>query len=211
MNARSASPTLPAKVIASFWGGPLQLGLPPVEPVPTTQKKTRVNCYTPLYQLLDQQRNLDRVPSSESEGAEFRILINAIADASDVGAGYLEELARNDPSIRLERNSLAQGETGGRNSVAGSKTGDWPKPLDPGFELLLLLRQAEALACVWHLATAAAQIETNPERASHLAALGEQMKSLQHRAVSMMRSGLPRSGTTAFMPESLFEKSLETG
>jgi hypothetical protein len=54
------------------------------------------------------------------------------------------------------------------------------------FELTLLLTQTEALSYAWHLAKVAGENESQPDRASALAGVSEDMENLYHEVFAML-------------------------
>ena len=73
-------------------------------------------------------------------------------------------------------------------AIARTKTRELLVPLNPDFELHLLLTQSEALSYAWHLAKVAAANEAGSERASYLSALSAEMKDLHRQTVALMQS-----------------------
>ena len=149
-----------------------------------------MNCYSLLYQLLDQQQNVDKLLAVKLESEELRRLVTTIADTSANGAERLQSFAKQDDSLRLDETDLPAGEVATRKAIASTKTKELLKPFNSNFEFALLLTQSEALSYAWHLAKVAAEMEAQPDRARFLADLAEQMKRLHHQAVSLMRSRL---------------------
>lgn len=158
--------------------------------IASPQEQTRANSYSLLYELLGQQRNVDKLLLVKMESVELKLLIKAIAAASAAGVKRLEESARQDATIRLDQTSLPPGETATRNAIASTKKKELLTPFNSNFELDLLLTQSEALSYAWHLAKVAAANEPNSGHARLLNNLSSEMKSLHGQVLSLMRSHL---------------------
>jgi hypothetical protein len=193
MSAMQRRPFVFALGVALMVGGGCQL--PKNHPAAAAPKaeQIRANCYGLLHDLLNQQKNVDKLLLIKMESMELNRLIKAIASASGIGAKRLEEFATRDGSIHLDELSLPPGEVATRDAIATTKTRELLTPFSAYFELNLLLTQAEALSYAWHLSKVAAANEPQRERAHYLAGLSEEMKSLHHQAMSLMRSRLTTS------------------
>lgn len=156
----------------------------------TKQQQIRINSYSLLHQLLDQQRNVDKLLVIKRESAELRQLIKSIATASAAGAERLENFAKQDVSISLDQFSLPPGEVATRDAIASTKKKELLTPFNPNFELDLLLTQSQALSYAWHLAKVAAANELRPEYARFLEAFSSDMKNLHGQVSLLMRSRL---------------------
>jgi hypothetical protein len=179
--------------VAFMAGGGCQLPHLPVAAAAPKQEQIRVNCYSLLHDLLDKQKNVDKLLLIKLESPELNHLIKTIASASEIGAKRLEQFATQGASINLDQLSLPPGEVATRDAIARTKTKELLTPFNADFELYLLLTQAEALSYAWHLSKVAAAHESQPARAHYLSDLSEAMKDLHHRAISLMRSRLAAS------------------
>lgn len=148
----------------------------------------RFNCYSLLYNLLDQQRQVDKLLLVKLETAELKRLIKAIAAASEAGTKRLEQIAKEDPAIRLDQTDLPPGEVATRDAISSTRKKELLKPFNASFEESLLLTQCEALSYAWHLAKVAATNEPQPQHAQDLAALSNEMKDLYHQTIVLLRS-----------------------
>jgi hypothetical protein len=173
--------------IAILAGTGCQHARPPTKAT-TRQEQIRVNCFSLLHQLLDQQRNVDKLLLVKKESAETHRLIKAIAAASAAGAKRLEYFAAGDRSVQLELVALPPGEVATRDAIARTKTKELLTPFNPDFELHLLLTQSEALSYAWHLARVAAANDTGMERSQYFSALSAEMKELHRQTVSLMHA-----------------------
>ncbi len=163
---------------------------PPITSAPPQrpEQQIRVNSLSLLHQLLEQQRNVDKLLFLKKESAETHRLIKAIASASATGARRLESFAAKDASLRLDQMALPAGESAVRDAITSTKTKELLTPFNPHFERDLLLTQAEALSYAWHLAKIAAANETAPARAQYLTALSDEMKQFHQQTVSLMEA-----------------------
>jgi hypothetical protein len=152
------------------------------------KQQIRVNSLSLLHQLLEQQRNVDKLLLIKKESTETHRLIKAIASASATGARRLESFAAKDASLRLDQMALPVGEIAVRDAIASTKTKELLTPFNPHFERNLLLTQVEALSYAWHLAKIAAVNEPAPARAQYLTALSDEMKQLHQQTVSLMEA-----------------------
>jgi hypothetical protein len=193
MNAMRRPQMFLALSVAFMAGGGCQLPQTPLAAAAPKREQVRVNCYSLLHDLLDKQKNVDKLLLVKLESAELHHLIKTIASASDMGAKRLKEFATRDASINLDQLSLPPGEVATRDAIASTKTKELLTPFNANFESYLLLTQAEALSYAWHLSKVAAANESQPERAHYLTRLSEEMKDLHHRATSLMRARLATS------------------
>jgi hypothetical protein len=150
--------------------------------------RVRVNSYSLLYQLLEQQKNVSKLLIIKRERADLKRLIKSIASASAAGAKTLEKFAKEDVSLPLKQSSLPPGEAATREAIAGTRTKELLAASGDDFELSLLMTQSEALSYAWHLAKVAAENETQPARAHYLTELSEEMKNLHAEVISLLRS-----------------------
>lgn len=146
----------------------------------------RNNCYSLLHQLLDQQKNVGLLLFIKREEEDVKKLVQKIAAHSGSGAKLLEELARHDPSIRLDEFRLPPGEVATREAITSTKKKELLGLKGEEFESALLLTQAQALSYAWHLAKVAAENESRPEHVRALAGLSEDMESLYHEVFVLM-------------------------
>ena len=154
----------------------------------TATESTRNNCYSLLYQLLSEEKNVHLLLVIKREQKDVKILIKKISDASSTGAKLLEEFAKKDPSIKLDDIRLPPGETATREAIASTKKKELLGRKGEEFERTLLLTQIQALSYAWHLAKVAGENESQPERASALAGLSKEMENLHHEVFEMLAS-----------------------
>ena len=160
---------------------------------------TRNNCYSLLYQLLEEQKDVSILRFIKPEQSDLKNLVKKIAANSATGAALLEELARKDPSIKLDDIRLPPGEVSTRDAMASTKEKELLGQTGDTFELTLLLTQIEALSYAWHLAKVAGENEPQPERAHALAGLSEDMQTLNQAVFVMLLSKSELSATNSII------------
>ena len=146
----------------------------------------RNNCYSLLHQLLDDEKNVSLLRFIKREEDDVKKLVKQIANDAAAGAKLLEELARHDPSIRLDDFRLPPGEAATRAAIAVTKKHELLSQSGDAFELSLLLTQAQALSYAWHLAKVAGENEPQPDRARVLAGLSADMEKRYHEVVGLL-------------------------
>jgi hypothetical protein len=161
-----------------------------VVPAPGNAAKDliRGNCYSLLYQLLEEQKDVSILRFIKREHAEVKKLVKTIADDSASGSKLLREYAKLDATIKLDDFGLPPGEVATRASIASAKRKELLSQSGDEFELTLLLTQTEALGYASHLAKVAGENESQPARAQAMAGLSEDMESLYRRVFAMLRS-----------------------
>jgi len=141
-----------------------------------------------LHQLLDEQKGVSLLRFIKREPDDVKNLVKKIAATSGAGSKLLEELARHDPSIKLDDLRLPPGEAATREAIASTKEKELLSQTGGEIELSLLLTQAEALSYASHLAKVASENEFQPDRARALAGVSEDMTTLYHEVFVMLLS-----------------------
>jgi hypothetical protein len=163
--------------------------LPTTPSAPNTPAlAARNNCYSLLFQLLDEQKDVSILRFIKPEHQDVKNLVKRIATASGAGAKLLKRFAREDHSIRLDDISLPPGEASTRDAIAATKKKALLGQSGDEFELTLLLTQTEALNYAWHLAEVAAKNEPQPNRAQALNRLGDEMQNLYREVFTLILS-----------------------
>lgn len=150
------------------------------------RKELRNNCYSLLYQLLEEQKDVSLLRFIKREPSDVKTLITKIAKTSATGGRLLEELARQDPAIRLDDLRLPPGEMATRDAIAATKEKELLSQSGVAFELSLLLTQTEALSYGWHLAKVTSENEPDPERARALAGISEDLKAAYQEVFTLL-------------------------
>jgi hypothetical protein len=161
---------------------------PKFRPVPGAGPRQELlnNCYSLLYQLLEEQKDVSLLRFIKREPSDVKTLINKIAKTSAAGGKLLEELARQDPAIRLDELRLPPGETATRDAIAATKQKELLGQSGVEFELSLLLTQTEALSYGWHLASVISENEPNPDRAGALAGISKDMETAYQEVYALL-------------------------
>jgi hypothetical protein len=141
-----------------------------------------------LHQLLEEQKDVSMLRFIKSEHPDVKRLVKKIAATSGAGAQLLEELARHDPSMRLQDLRLPPGEAATRDSIAAGKKAELLSQSGDAFELTLLLTQTEALSYAWHLAQVAAENAPQQAQTRALAGVGEDMRNLYREVFALLLS-----------------------
>lgn len=147
-------------------------------PAPVSQQTTRNNCYSLLYQLLNEEKDVKFLRFLRPEDEDARNLTKKISAISLAGAHTLEELAREDASLNLHDLRLPSGEVKTRDAISDFKEHNLLHQKGDELELSLLLSQYEAVQYGWKLAETAAKYETSPDRARALDRLAGQLHDL---------------------------------
>jgi hypothetical protein len=157
----------------------------------------RNNCYSLLYQLLEQQKDVSILRFIKPEQSDVKKLMIRISTASGTGAKYLEEFAKADPTINLNDIRLPPGEVATRDAIASTEKHKLLGQTGDTFALTLLLTQTEALTYASHLAKVAGQNEPNPQRAHTLAGISEEMENLYNDVFTLLLSKIQSPATNS--------------
>jgi len=166
---------------------------PPVRPSAPTAAATdtRNNCYSLLYQLLDQEKNVSLLHFIKREDSDLKQLIRRVSEASAAGASQLKEFAKQDPTLILDATGLPPGEVKTRDSIAAEQQHELLHNSGDAFELILLLNQQEAMNYATHLAKVASLNDFGPGRAQYLSGLSAEMKKLRDQIAARLNLRVP--------------------
>jgi hypothetical protein len=174
---------------AMFLGGcktATKANLTTATPAASKEWAIRLNCYGPLYQLLGQEKNLDKLLFIKLESDELEAIVESIENASSESADRLEQFAKTDPRIDLQRLLLPPGEVAVRDAICKTKKDALLEPFNPPFEIELLRTQTEALSYAWHLAGVTAESEPHAKRKAWLKSFSAQMKQLHDQTLELL-------------------------
>jgi hypothetical protein len=157
-------------------------------PETSKQIQTRNNAASLLFDLLNDEKNVDKVLIVKSAGPEVTGLIKRLAATAATHARELEDLATNDPALNLGDTALPPGEKAARDATAKSKEHDLLFSTGASFEFNLLLSQVEAQNYGWHLASVAAENSSRPEEVRTFKHIREAMEKLDAQSVALLRS-----------------------
>lgn len=138
----------------------------------------RNNCYSLLYQLLNEEKDLSKLRFIKRENADLKNLLKRIAVTANDGVKQLQAFARQDSSLTLDDYRLPSGEEQTRADISSQKEKELLHQSGDKLEFTLLLTQIEALNYASHLAHIAAQNDFRPERMQFLAELSNKMAIL---------------------------------
>lgn len=147
--------------------------------------RTRNNCCSALYDLLDQEKDVGKLRLIKAERREVKDLIQDISSRAADGKRRLEQLARRDSTLNLHAAELPPGERATRSAISKSQTGELLLSKGDLFELKLLLTQIEALNYGSHLAQVAADNATGSPQAD-LNRLAGQLHELYERVLALL-------------------------
>jgi uncharacterized membrane protein YccC len=150
--------------------------------------QSRNNCVSPLYDLLNDEKNLSKLLIVKRESKELNELVKNISAVAGDRVKRLERLTKADRALDLHAMGLPAGEVATRDAAAKTKERELLQAKGADFEFKLLLSQAEALNYGAHLAKVAAENGSQPERAREFSALSEEMKRLQDGVVARLQA-----------------------
>lgn len=150
---------------------------------------TRSNCYSLLYDLLGDERNVSKILIIKSERVELKDLIKRISETAGRGADQIKAFAQADATLSLETTMLPAGEKATRDAIAKSRTHELLHTSGQEFEENLLLTQIESMGYAQHLAKVAATFEPNARQVSYLHGLSEEFGKLRGETIALLRSG----------------------
>jgi hypothetical protein len=156
---------------------------------------TRNNCYSLLYQLLEEEKDVSLLRFIKSEPADVKKLVKKIASHSGTDGTLLKKLAKNDPGIKLDDLQLPPGEVATRDAIAATKKKALLGQKGDSFELSLILTQLEALNYAWHLAEVAEQNEPNRDSATAVAGISQDMQDLYQETYLLLLSKMNSPST----------------
>lgn len=141
--------------------------------------------YALLFALLGGEKDVAKLLVIKRERPELRELVKSISETAGRAHRDLENFAKADRSINLQKQGLPTAESAARASIARARTKDLLTEGGQEFEVQLLLTQNEALTYGAHLAEAIAKAESNPERAKYFKQLASDLGQLQRKVVAM--------------------------
>jgi len=151
----------------------------------------RNNAASLLYDLLSDEKNVNKLLIIKRNSQELGHLIDAISITSGDAQKQLENLAKADPMLNLHALELPAGEVATRAAIAKTKEHELLFSSGENFQFQLLLTQADALSYGWHLAEIGAKNSTRPEEIRTFTSTRLAMEDLYHQVVTMMKSEPP--------------------
>lgn len=165
---------------------------PPKEVSTAANKaETRNNAASLLKDLLNQEKNADKILIIKHNSPELGHLMKAISKTAGDGEDELVALAKDDKTLNLHAVQLPPGEVATRAAITKTKEHEMLFSSGETFELDLLLSQTDALDYGSHLAKIAAENAATPEQERRFHSLDVQLSDLFKRTADRIRA-LPR-------------------
>ena len=153
---------------------------------PIVLPDVRNNCYSLLHQLLDEEKDLNKLHFIKQENSGLKDFLKRISVAAAAGEKQLDLFAKADASLVLTNYYLPRGEQKTRDDISAAQEKELLHESGSKLEMTLLLSQVEALNYASHLAKVAGENDFQPERARFLADLSSQMLVFHDDAVSRL-------------------------
>jgi hypothetical protein len=148
---------------------------------------TRNNALALLNELLNDEKNVNKILIIKRDSPELKSLINNISQSANHGAKRLKSMAEKDPRLHLSLTGLPPGEQAARKAITKTNEQILLQSKGAEFEFQLLLTQAEALNYGAHLAQVAADNEPRPARAQEFSEMSIKLKTLRQQVLAMLR------------------------
>jgi hypothetical protein len=174
--------------------GGCRTGPPSVTPVGDPSVALRNNAASLLYDLLGDERNVNKLLLIKRESPELRGLITTIASVCAGAQNRLDREAQSDPTLSLKSTDLPPGEDAMRKAESKARASLLLRSGGADFEFHLLFSQAQALGYAEQLALVASRDKSVPGTAEALANISEQMKILHQQVIAMLRE--PRTASS---------------
>ncbi len=155
-------------------------------PSASDEKRIRNHGYSLLYDLLSEQKSLDKVLIVKMERPDIRDVIEDIARNSGDLAERLQGFASIDTSLDIQNRELPLVEAKTRQSIKSDRTKELLFSTGRKFELRLLLTQTEALSYGSHLAKTLREHEKDQRRRMFLEEAAQKMDSLYSRVFELL-------------------------
>ncbi len=156
----------------------------------------RNNCYSLLHQLLQEEKDINKLHFIKRENTDLKNLLKRISTAASAGTKQLEAFARQDSSLVLDDYQLPPGEQQTRADISSQQEKELLHESGEKLEFTLLLTQIEALNYAAHLAQIAGHNDFRAERTDYLVGLSGQMKTLHDEVAARLalRKASPPQG-----------------
>ncbi len=166
---------------------------PATSPAAARKLEVRNNAVSLLYDLTQDEKNVSKVLIIKRNSKELGELIKAISKTSGDAGKRLEQLAKDDPDLKLHALELPAGEKATRDSIAKTKEHELLFSSGDNFQFQLLLTQTDALSYGWHLAGIAAANSESPEEVRAFKEISGAMENLYDQVVTMLRAEARKS------------------
>lgn len=156
---------------------------------PTREQQANPNSgYALLYSFVSVQKNSDKILIIRKVSPEVKTLINEISElAGDLDA-QLKQLAKDDPSIRLDAVVLPKIEVQQRESAQLERAKQFLSITGKPFERLLLLTQSGVLTTERHLTRVMSEEEKNPQRKTFWSNAQQRFDQIYAKLLALLES-----------------------
>ncbi len=155
--------------------------------------ETRNNAVSLLYDLTQEEKNVGKILIIKSGSKEFDGLIKAIAQTTGDSGVRLEQLAADDPQMKLHALELPAGEKATRAAIAKTKEHELLFSSGDNFQFNMLLTQVDALSYGWHLAKIAGDNSQRPEEVRAFVEISAALANLYQQDVEMLKAEAKKS------------------
>jgi hypothetical protein len=176
-----------ALMLAGSLSGCTILGKP--EPAPPEPDYPTVNeGYNLLYEVVSTQKFTDKLLLIKIESDAVDAVISELSEDAARMEAQLQEIAREDPTLDLEREILPEVERRKRDSVQMERLKDLLGGTGKRFERLLLLTQSGALNQTRHLARVVVETEAREDRKAFWREVQRQFDENYRNVVELLES-----------------------
>jgi hypothetical protein len=151
-------------------------------------KELLSNSASLLYNLLKDEKNLNKILFIKGHSKELGGLVDAISRAAADGGKQLEAMAQVDPMLNLDAAELPSGEQAARKAIAKTKEHELLFSSGDNFAFNLLVTQADALSYGSHLAEIVSENAPPGDFARQFHSLASTLDGLLRQVASQMRS-----------------------
>ena len=168
--------------------GGCRTGPPPVATMGNPSVALRNNAASLLYELLGDERNVNKLLLIKRESPELQSLIKTISSVCAGAQDRLDREAQSDRSLSFKSTDLPPGENAFREAEAKARALLLLRSGGADFEFHLLFSQAQALGYAERMALVASRDKSVPGTAETFANISEQMKILNQQVIAMLRA-----------------------
>ncbi|HEY4416161.1 MAG TPA: hypothetical protein VGO57_10750 [Verrucomicrobiae bacterium] len=163
-------------------------------PAKTEQLSLRNNAVSLLYDLLQDEKNVNKVLLIKHNSAEVGRLIDAISHTSGDASKRLDQMAKADPALSLHALELPAGEKATREAIAHTKEHELLFSSGTNFQFQLLLTQTDALSYGWHLSRIAAENSKSPEQVRAFTQIADSLENLYGQVITQLKAEAKKTG-----------------
>jgi hypothetical protein len=160
----------------------------PPPPAPVARGVAGGTGYALLYDLLGQEKDVDKLLIIKTEHDDFQAIIDAIAERTGRAYEELGALGEADPALNLSDPGLPAGEVAARDAIKAAKQKSLLTENGEELELQLSLAQSEALGYIGGLTEALSRAESDPARLEFTRALWRDARRLHEDLLALLRA-----------------------